>query len=257
MNDGLEKKVTLGLALTLALLLATGLYWLTEPSRQRGATDKYKLASAEVYAQECFYCHGDQGRGGLGPSLRQTRLDEEGLIRTISRGVTVMPTWAREEGGTLTPFQVQGLAAFILNWDEELTKTALARHPLPATPNPPPTENPPPPYTGMKNPLAWGDTKTVEMGQLIFERVCKECHWVEEPLPPPPDVRDAVWAANLEEYADYYFWRVSESPLYCHMGPPMPVYKSFLPEKQRWQVLSYIRSSGTLGCSRGLYSYSY
>ena len=41
MSDGLDKKVALGLALTLALLLATGLYWFAEPSRLQGAADKY------------------------------------------------------------------------------------------------------------------------------------------------------------------------------------------------------------------------
>src|SRR3990170_666021 len=143
-EGGLDKKAALGLALTIVLLLATGVYWLTEPSRQRGATDKYKLTAAEVYAQNCFYCHGDQGRGGVGPSLRETKLDEEGLKRTISRGVVIMPAWAREEGGTLTPFQVQGLATFILNWDEKLMEEALARQPLPVAPPPPPI--PPPLY---------------------------------------------------------------------------------------------------------------
>ena len=114
MSDGLDKKVTLGLALTLALLLATGVYWLTEASRQQAASDKFSLSAAEIFAQECFYCHGAQGTGGVGPSLRETKLDEEGLRRTISRGVVIMPAWAREEGGTLTPFQIQGLAAFII-----------------------------------------------------------------------------------------------------------------------------------------------
>ncbi|MBU2008815.1 MAG: cytochrome c [Chloroflexi bacterium] len=256
---GLDKKVALGLALTLALLLATGVYWLTEPSRQKGAGDKYKLASAEIFAQTCVFCHGRQGLGygTVGPSLRTTKLDEEGLKRTISRGVTVMPAWAREEGGTLTPFQVQGLAAFILNWDEELTKVAVARHPIPATPNPPPPDIPPPPYAGMKNPLPWGDKKNIEMGQILFERLCTECHWLVKPMtpppPPPPDVREAVWAANIEDYAAYYFWRMSEAPLICHWGPGMPAAKNFLPEKQRWQVLDYVRVMGTLGCNRGLY----
>jgi len=41
-----------------------------------------------------------------------------------------MPAWAREDGGTLNPFQVQGLATFILNWDEELVEEALTRHHL-------------------------------------------------------------------------------------------------------------------------------
>ena len=249
MSDRLDKKVALGLALTLALLLATGVYWLTEPSRQKGMEDKYKLATAEIFVQNCFYCHGDQGLGGVGLSLSATKLDEEGLKRTISRGVIIMPAWAREEGGTLTPFQVQGLATFILSWDEKLMEEARALYPIP--PSPPTLPIPPPPYAGMKNPSPWGDKKAVEMGQLLYERACEQCHLPEGPLPSPPDVRDAVWAANMEEYAAYYFWRVSEAPIYCHLGPPMPVFKNLLPEKQRWQVLNYMRSMGTLGCSRG------
>ncbi len=93
----------------------------------------------------------------------------------------------------------------------------------------------------------------MEMGQILCEKLCTECHWLQKPMTPPPDVRDAVWAANVEDYAAYYFWRMSESPLICHWGPGMPASKNFLPEKQRWQVLDYVRVMGTLGCSRGLY----
>ena len=177
MNDGLDKKVALGLALTVALLLATGLYWFSEPSRQQAAANKYSLTSAEIFAQECFYCHGEQGWGGVGPPLRTTNLDEEGLKRTISRGVIIMPAWAREEGGTLTPFQVQGLATFILNWDEKLMENTLALHPIPPSPPTPPI--PPPLYAGMKNPFPWGDKDAVEMGEVLYERACKQCHWLE------------------------------------------------------------------------------
>jgi mono/diheme cytochrome c family protein len=253
MNDGLDKKVALGLALTLALLLATGVYWFTEPSRQKGTAEEYKLAAAEIFAQNCT-CHGELGLGGVGPSLRITRLDEEGLVKTISRGVTIMPTWAREEGGTLNSFQIQQLAAFILDWNQKLVDEAFVLHPIASTPNPPPPEAPPPPYAGMKNPLPWGDKTSVEMGELIYNQVClTQCHWLEQPLPQLPDVRDPVWAANLEEHADYYFWFLSESPMTCHQGPAMPAFKRLLPEKQRWEVLDYLRSMGTLGCSRGVY----
>jgi len=244
MSAGLDKKIALGLALTLALLLATGVYWFAERSRQKGATDKYKLATAEIFAQNCFFCHGDQGRGGLGLSLRETKLDEEGLKRTISRGVTIMPNWARDEGGTLNNFQVGGLVAFILDWDEKLMEEALARHPVPATPNPPPPV-PPPPYAGMKNPFAWGDKKAVEAGKLIYGVMCSQCHWRTA------DPQDAAFTQMLEEHPDYYFWRVSEAMASCHPYT-LPSFKLYLPEKQRWQVLNYIWSKGGPGCARRL-----
>ena len=240
MSDGLDKKVTLGLALTLALLLATVVYWLTEASRQQAASDKFSLSAAEIFAQECFYCHGAQGTGGVGPSLRETKLDEEGLRRTISRGVVIMPAWAREEGGTLTPFQIQGLAAFILNWDEGVTKIALARHPLPGTPDPPPPEIPPPPYAGMKNPFPWGDKKAVEMGELLFDRACAVCHnELSLVYQGHYNIQVGIRTQALEEHPDFYFWTISEGRAYCHT---MPTHKTLLPEKQRWQILNYFWS---------------
>jgi len=236
MSDGLDKKVALGLALTVALLLATGVYWFTEASRQEAAADKYSLTAAEIFAQECFYCHGRQGWGGVGPSLRTTNLDEEGLKRTISRGVIIMPAWAREEGGTLTPFQVQGLAAFILNWDEKLVEEAFALHPLLKAPDPPPY--PPPPFAGMKNPIPWGDKEAVEMGKLLYELACVRCHWTRGGDPPSFNFMSPVFSQGLEEHPDYYFWTVSEGRLWEGRG--MPPHKLYLPDKQRWQVLNYL-----------------
>jgi len=98
------------------------------------------------------------------------------------------------------------------------------------------------------------------MGKLVFERTCAECHYEVAPplsLTDVADVVDAVWAANMEEHADYYFWFESEAPSDCHQGPPMRLWKELLPPKQRWEVLNYIRSAGTLGCNRGIYPYSY
>ena len=240
MSDGLDKKVALGLALTVALLLATGLYWFTEPSRQQAAGNKYSLTAAEIYAQECFFCHGERGFGGFGPSLRATKLDEEGLKRTISRGVIVMPAWAREEGGPLTPFQIQSLAAFILDWDEEVMAEALALHPF--APPPPTPPYPPPPYAGMVNPFPWGDEKAVAMGQLIYERAfCPNCHWTRGTKPPSFNFLSAVFSKGLEEHPDYYFWTVSEGRGW---GLNMLPLKLILPAKQRWQLLNYLWSMG-------------
>ncbi|MBU2008389.1 MAG: c-type cytochrome [Chloroflexi bacterium] len=238
----------MGLALTVALLLGVGLYWSTEPSRQKGMADEYKLATAEIFVQNCFYCHGRQGTGGIGPSLRATKLDEEGLKKTISRGVIIMPTWAREEGGTLTSFQVQGLAAFILNWDEKLVEDAFVLHPIPATPNPPP-RGIPPPYAGMKSPFPWGEKKTVEMGQVLYELMCTSCHWPVRTQPPSFNWMSAVFSRDLEEHPDFYFWTISEGrppPRNWRYlpGAMMPPFKARLPEKQRWQILNYLWSVG-------------
>jgi len=240
MKDRLDKKVALGLALTVALLLATGVYWLTEPSRLKGATDKYKLTSAEIYVQECFYCHGNQGLGGLGRNLRATTLDEEGLTRTISRGVTIMPAWAKEEGGTLTPYQIQGLAALILGWDEKVLTEARDLHPFPPAPEPPPY--PPPPYAGMKNPFAWGDPKAVAAGELIYERFfCMNCHWPRRTKPYGFSFMSAAFSKGLEQHPDYYFWTISEGRGWWLAMLPC---KYILPPTQRWEILNYLWAMG-------------
>ena len=244
MNDGLDKKIVLGLALTLALLVATAVYWFDEPSRQQRVAQRYELATAEIFAQNCFYCHGEQGRGGVGPSLRGTRLDEEGLKKTISRGVTIMPTWAREEGGTLNSFEIQELVTFILNWDEKLMEEAFARHPIPGNPNPPPPA-PPPPYAGMKPPFPWGDETAVEKGKLLYERVCARCHsncHSAEATRLLWNMASPAYSQSLEEHPDYYFWMLSEGRTKSNMV--MPSHKGLLPEKQRWQLLNYIWSVG-------------
>jgi mono/diheme cytochrome c family protein len=239
-SDGLDKKAALGLALTLALLLTTGVYWLTEPYRQKGMEDKYKLATAEIFVQNCFYCHGDRGLGGVGLSLRATKLDEEGLKRTISRGVIIMPAWAKEEGGTLTPFQIQGLATFILSWDEKLTEKARDLHPVPPAPPTPPI--PPPPYAGMKNPFPWGDEEAVAMGELLYERECVRCHWTSMTKPYSFSLMSSAFSKGLEEHPDFYIWRLSEG--WLEGGRTMPPHKLYLPEKQLWQVLNYLWSMG-------------
>ena len=186
--------------------------------------------------------------GGIGRNLRATKLDEGGLKRTISRGVTIMPAWAREEGGTLTPFQIQQLAGLILNWDEKLATEAMARHPVPATPDPPPPGIPTP-YSGMKNPIPWGDEKAVAMGQLLYEKMCAGCHWRDASEPPSFNWMSSAFSRSLEENPDFYFWTISEGRppprnwLYLP-GSTMAPYKTYLPEKQRWDILNYLWSLG-------------
>ncbi|MDP6100668.1 MAG: c-type cytochrome [Dehalococcoidia bacterium] len=81
MNHGLEKKVVTGLALTILLIIMIGVYFITEPARQRFAreefTRKASFLGAELYlVNECAVCHGEGGEGGVGPTLRDTELEE-------------------------------------------------------------------------------------------------------------------------------------------------------------------------------------
>ncbi|MDH3498531.1 MAG: c-type cytochrome [Acidimicrobiia bacterium] len=78
----------------------------TEPTEQ----------GAEVYAEQCAACHGADGRGGLGPSLRTTLLAGTDLRDAIARGNATMPAFAttlETEDLELIARYVEGLQATI------------------------------------------------------------------------------------------------------------------------------------------------
>lgn len=50
---------------------------------------------AEVYAQHCTACHGEDARGGVGPSLRTTQLTGDALRDAIAQGNATMPAFSR------------------------------------------------------------------------------------------------------------------------------------------------------------------
>ena len=45
------------------------------------------------FANGCTVCHGDQGEGGIGPTLPQSRLDPEQLVAQARRPRGVMPRY--------------------------------------------------------------------------------------------------------------------------------------------------------------------
>ena len=68
-----------------------------------------------LYESQCSLCHGEDGRGGRGPSLAQPRLkhasDEAALRKVIASGIagTEMPgAWQ------LSPREVESVAAYVL-----------------------------------------------------------------------------------------------------------------------------------------------
>jgi mono/diheme cytochrome c family protein/translation initiation factor 2 beta subunit (eIF-2beta)/eIF-5 len=130
-GNAITRKVAIGLALTLVLVLIVPLLYLREPGRQAEARQRLQgeaiLRGAEIYAASCAQCHGVSGGGLIGPPLRGTNLDEEALKKVISRGVSgsVMPAWSTEEGGLLKENQLKDLVTFIKNWDQEAVASAI------------------------------------------------------------------------------------------------------------------------------------
>jgi len=145
------------LGLTAALLFVA----VTELDRMQTAQAAYESRAIETGALEfesrCRSCHGPQGKGTpLAPALNTAALFDgsrvaavgfsgtvEDFVRgTISAGRPVpsagtnypqrMPTWSDRFGGPLRDDQVDGLVAFIMNWEDRALAEGAAAPELPA-----------------------------------------------------------------------------------------------------------------------------
>lgn len=82
---------------------------------------RLNLTGGEIFADLCAQCHGDQGQGLIGPSLRasefQTGNTDDDIFRTINLGheATAMIGW----GEVLTADQIQQLVDFIRELPED------------------------------------------------------------------------------------------------------------------------------------------
>ncbi|OGO16812.1 MAG: hypothetical protein A2Z14_07095 [Chloroflexi bacterium RBG_16_48_8] len=105
-------------------------------------------SGAEIYANVCAQCHGPEGEGIIGPSLRergfQSQNSDEDIFTTINLGheATSMIAW----GGILTSDQIQQLVTFIRSLGDDETD-------LPA-----------------------GPVSFASDVLPIFDRACKACH---------------------------------------------------------------------------------
>ena len=63
----------------------------------------------ELYGQTCRYCHGKEGQGGRGPTLRGRGFDYRYVFDRITNGYPPMPAFNR----LYTPEQVWKIVAFV------------------------------------------------------------------------------------------------------------------------------------------------
>jgi cytochrome c2 len=167
---------------------------------------------AEIYANNCYTCHGPEGKGGTGPALHsryffEHRLEEIGFAGTLEdyvkltvaagrpsnshdQWLVVMPTWSATYGGPLRHDQVEHVTNYVLNWES----TALLQTP---------EEDPWIPFVGVPMVGSEGMTETVPaMGQegprtpeQVFSNSpvgagCEACH--NPNLPQDADNRGPV-----------------------------------------------------------------
>lgn len=97
------------------LLLACGVAAHAGPPQDLG-DPALVAAGKKRFNQACFYCHGQDGIGGKGATLRnRPDLEPDVIFNTISngrvRGSSVMPPWK----SGLTEEQIWQLTAFIVS----------------------------------------------------------------------------------------------------------------------------------------------
>lgn len=145
----LDRTLSLGLLGLFILGVGLPLYWLAEPGRQEGATqrinDEFVKRGAAMFdttengGYNCAFCHGTNGVGGVtpytitdsegrfvkqvdwqGPALntiflRYTR-DEVRYILEYGRPFSPMPAWGAAGGGPLTSQKLQELMDYMVTF---------------------------------------------------------------------------------------------------------------------------------------------
>jgi cytochrome c oxidase cbb3-type subunit 3 len=155
-------RLLVGSSLALSALLfagcsrAPGAHVADEEVKRPGAV----LDFATLYSQNCSGCHGAHGKGGpaidLSDPVYQALVDDDSLKMIIGTGYegTLMPAFARSDGGMLTDEQV---AAIIKGMRREWRKAGTLDG-----------QNAPP-YTAT-------GTGDAQRGQQVFGTFCASCH---------------------------------------------------------------------------------
>src|SRR5206468_11226696 len=75
-----------GLAL-IGLVAAAGLVWGGSAGGQGAVQAEVRDEAKRLYlANECYACHGPEGRGNVGPDLTRTTISDEEIVARIANG---------------------------------------------------------------------------------------------------------------------------------------------------------------------------
>jgi len=139
--------------------------WTASVSAQENNDDQL-LLGAQIYAENCAICHGENGEGRIGATLAKnwpSIRPDLATKATIANGVpgTAMPAWSQENGGPLTTTEIDAVVAYILSWQTggapKYTPAATATQ-RPAISQVPNVEGDP------------------NMGALLYDHNCAVCH---------------------------------------------------------------------------------
>ena len=186
---------TTPLAVSLALLTGCDLPGRPNPADRPVPADQVVEFTA-LYSQNCAGCHGADGKLGPAPPLNDPLFraivpedDVEGIL-TRGRKNTLMPAFAKENGGTLTAAQIQVLVKEIKGIPYKLVEKQEGGVPdgdwiAPrwGTPGKPPKgvpsyRAPSPVVAGSPDhaTMRGGDPGNKERGAVVFARACAACH---------------------------------------------------------------------------------
>jgi mono/diheme cytochrome c family protein len=153
----MQTKVIIGTVAFMLVMIILGVATLLEPARLEENTEAYAGRQIEngaaLYHASCAECHGAEGKAlscadysgnekdciglplnnqlllcGEPTSVRMEQMGwtsskERFIYQTIAAGrpPTQMPTWSQEFGGPMEDYQIEQLAAFVMNWSEDPT----------------------------------------------------------------------------------------------------------------------------------------
>ena len=101
-------------ALTMATLIF-GSVALLSGTRAGAAAEAQAASGAQIFAQNCARCHGDNGEGDRGPNLLSEKRrakwgsDNTKLVAKISKGGFLMPAFKKK----LSPQQIAAVADYV------------------------------------------------------------------------------------------------------------------------------------------------
>lgn len=140
------------------------------PSAAQEGSDQEKLEfGAQIFAENCAVCHGEDGQGRVGATLAKDWPSIRPDLRvrdTITKGIpgTLMPAWSQDFGGPLNDQEIDALTFYILSWQSGgpiyIPSTPTISLQLALTP--------PPGISGDPN-----------RGTLLYASNCSVCHGQE------------------------------------------------------------------------------
>ena len=103
-------------------------------------------------------------------------------------------------------------------------------------------------YGGLSNPVP-AEARSVARGAEIYQANCATCHgesgWGDGPAAPNLFPAPAQLAHTAPMLSDtYLFYRISEGGGFAPFNSAMPAWQDTLSERDRWDVINYIRTMG-------------